>query len=113
MQTYSIADLEKLSGIKSHTIRIWEKRYDLVNPLRTDTNIRAYNDDQLKKILNVSFLINNGMKISKVASLSNDEISEKVLQLTPRQKGLNLTSIHLCCVLFSLIKYYSIILMNN
>ena len=54
MQTYSIADLEKLSGIKSHTIRIWEKRYELVKPLRTDTNIRAYNDDQLKKILNVS-----------------------------------------------------------
>ena len=55
MQTYSIADLEKLSGIKSHTIRIWEKRYNIVSPERTDTNIRAYNDDQLKKILNISF----------------------------------------------------------
>lgn len=82
MQTYSIADLEKLSGIKSHTIRIWEKRYNIVIPERTDTNIRAYNDDQLKKILNISFLINNGLKISKIASLSLDELSSKVLSLT-------------------------------
>ena len=81
MQTYSIADLEKLSGIKSHTIRIWEKRYNIVSPERTDTNIRAYNDDQLKKILNISFLINNGLKISKIASLSLDELSSKVLSL--------------------------------
>ena len=82
MQTYSIADLEKLSGIKSHTIRIWEKRYNIVSPERSDTNIRAYNDDQLKKILNISFLINNGLKISKIASLSLDELSSKVILLT-------------------------------
>ena len=78
MQTYSIADLEKLSGIKSHTIRIWEKRYELVKPLRTDTNIRAYNDDQLKKILNVSFLINNGMKISKDISVAMGAIMSAI-----------------------------------
>ena len=101
-----IADLEK-SGIKSHTIRIWEKRYDLKS-FRTDTNIRAYNDDQLKKILNVSFLINNGMKISKVASLSNDEISEKVLQLTSKSRGLNPTSTP--CVMFTSIDQ---VLFNN
>ena len=82
MQTYSIADLEKLSGIKSHTIRIWEKRYNIVSPERSDTNIRAYNDDQLKKILNISFIINNGLKISKIASLSLDELSSKVISLT-------------------------------
>jgi len=82
MQTYSIADLEKLSGIKSHTIRVWEKRYNIVSPERSDTNIRAYNDDQLKKILNISFLINNGLKISKIASLSLDELSSKVISLT-------------------------------
>ena len=82
MQTYSIADLEKLSGIKSHTIRIWEKRYNIVSPERTDTNIRAYNDDQLKKILNISFLINNGLKISKIASLSLEELATKVISLT-------------------------------
>jgi DNA-binding transcriptional MerR regulator len=87
MQTYSIADLEKLSGIKSHTIRIWEKRYSIVSPERSDTNIRAYNDDQLKKILNISFLINNGLKISKIASLSVDELSEKVIHLTSNCEG--------------------------
>jgi len=87
MQTYSIADLEKLSGIKSHTIRIWEKRYNIVSPERSETNIRAYNDDQLKKILNVSFLINNGMKISKVASLSVAEMAEKVIKLTSNSEG--------------------------
>ena len=52
MSYYSIADLEKLSGIKSHTIRIWEKRYNLLTPERTETNIRTYNDVQLRKILN-------------------------------------------------------------
>ena len=87
MYNYSIADLEKLSGIKSHTIRIWEKRYGLVVPNRTDTNIRSYNDDQLKKILNVSLLIKNGHKISKVASLSIDEISESVQKLTKISEG--------------------------
>ncbi len=102
MQTYSIADLEKLSGIKSHTIRIWEKRYELVKPLRTDTNIRAYNDDQLKKILNVSFLINNGMKISKVASLTNDEISDKVVSLTSKSEGFDsyINSFVICTLQF-------------
>ena len=87
MQTYSIADLEKLSGIKSHTIRIWEKRYSIVSPERSDTNIRAYNDDQLKKILNVSFLINNGLKISKIASLSLDELTQKVVNLSTVAEG--------------------------
>ena len=87
MQTYSIADLEKLSGIKSHTIRIWEKRYSIVSPERSDTNIRAYNDDQLKKILNVSFLINNGLKISKIASLSLDELTKKVVNLSSVAEG--------------------------
>jgi DNA-binding transcriptional MerR regulator len=87
MQTYSIADLEKLSGIKSHTIRIWEKRYSIVSPERSDTNIRAYNDDQLKKILNVSFLINNGLKISKIASLTLDELTKKVVNLSSVAEG--------------------------
>lgn len=87
MYSYSIADLEKLSGIKSHTIRIWEKRYSLVVPNRTDTNIRSYNDDQLKKILNVSLLIKNGHKISKVASFSPEEISNSVRKLTKSSEG--------------------------
>lgn len=79
---YSIKDLEILSGIKAHTIRIWEKRYKLLIPDRTDTNIRYYNDEDLRKILNVSLLVNNGYRISKVAKLNQDEIREKILAIT-------------------------------
>jgi DNA-binding transcriptional MerR regulator len=69
--TFSIKDLENLSGIKAHTIRIWEKRYNLLEPERTDTNIRTYNLDNLQKLLNVSYLNNNGYKISKIATILN------------------------------------------
>lgn len=75
---YSIKELEKLSGIKAHTIRIWEQRYKLLKPGRTATNIRYYTDDDLRKILNVSLLLNNGMKISAIASLSERAISKAV-----------------------------------
>lgn len=75
---YSIKDLEVLSDIKSHTIRIWEKRYNLLYPERTDTNIRYYSNDDLKKLLNVSFLNQNGFKISKIAQMSDAEMNEKV-----------------------------------
>lgn len=79
---YSIKDLETLSGIKAHTIRIWEKRYSLLNPERTDTNIRYYTDDDLKHILNVSFLVRGGYKISKVAKWEQDKIKETVLTVS-------------------------------
>lgn len=81
MANYTIRDLEKLSGVKAHTIRIWEKRYGIVEPKRTDTNIRYYTDEDLKKILNISILNNNGLKISKIASLNSDEIKDKVLEI--------------------------------
>jgi len=81
MATYSIRDLEKLSGIKAHTIRIWEKRYNLVSPMRTNTNIRYYCDNDLKKLLNISILNRSGYKISKIADLGSDEIKEKVVFL--------------------------------
>jgi DNA-binding transcriptional MerR regulator len=85
MATYTIKDLEKLSGIKAHTIRIWEKRYGLIEPQRTSTNIRTYCDLDLKRLLNVSLLNQNGLKISKIARLSNDELSDKIhhLQQSP------------------------------
>ncbi|MGB5982043.1 MAG: MerR family transcriptional regulator [Nonlabens sp.] len=76
--SFSIKDLENLSGVKSHTIRIWEKRYELLTPDRTDTNIRTYNLKALRKILNVSFLKNTGMRISHIAELSDDEIGDQV-----------------------------------
>lgn len=82
MAIYSIKDLEKLSGIQAHTIRIWEKRYQLVRPKRTDTNIRVYTDEDLKRLLNVAILNNNGLKISKIAQLSDIEVRNRILHLT-------------------------------
>lgn len=81
MAKYSIKDLERFSGIKAHTLRIWEKRYDLLNPDRTDTNIRYYTDEDLKRLLNVSILSNSGMKISQIAELSKDAIAKTVMEL--------------------------------
>ncbi len=79
---YSIKDLEILSGVKAHTIRIWEKRYNLLTPNRTDTNIRYYSDTDLRRILNVSLLVNNGYKISKVAKLDDQKIKNSVMEIT-------------------------------
>ena len=81
MSNYSIKDLEKLSGIKAHTIRIWEQRYHLIEPQRTDTNIRYYSDDDLVKLMNISVLNQNGYKISKISQLNDGQISEVMLQL--------------------------------
>jgi len=82
MSNYSIRDLERLTGIKAHTIRIWEKRYGLIEPERTSTNIRAYCDAELKKLLNVSILNKNGYKISKIANLSSEEIVKNINKLS-------------------------------
>ncbi len=82
MGAYTIRELENLSGIKAHTIRIWEKRYGLIAPQRTSTNIRTYCDTELKKLLNVSILNRNGLKISKIAQLSADEIVSRINQYT-------------------------------
>ncbi len=82
---YSIKDLEVLSGVKMHTIRIWEKRYDLLNPDRTETNIRYYSDEDLKKLLNISFLTKNGYKISKLAAWDQSLISETVVKISNAQ----------------------------
>lgn len=71
---FSIKDLENLSGIKAHTIRIWEKRYNILVPMRTDTNIRLYDLASLQKLLNITLLHNYGYKISKIASYPEDEI---------------------------------------
>ena len=83
--TYSIKELEKLSGIKAHTIRIWEKRHNIIQPERTETNIRFYSDEDLKKIINVSMLNNHGVKISKIAGMSFEEIKLKILDMTSTQ----------------------------
>ncbi|HRY32496.1 MAG TPA: MerR family transcriptional regulator [Bacteroidales bacterium] len=97
---YSIKDLEKLSGIKAHTLRIWEKRYELLSPERTTTNIRYYTDDDLRKILNVALLNRQGYKISHLAGLSDEALNEKVLSLSQNE---SLTDIQLDTLLASMI----------
>jgi len=82
MVIYSIKDIEEITGIKAHTLRIWEKRYEIITPHRTDTNIRFYSEDQLKKLLNISFLNKNGYKISKISSLADEQIQKKVAKLS-------------------------------
>lgn len=84
MAKYSIKDIEKLSGIKAHTIRIWEQRYNLLNPKRTKTNIRYYDDDDIKRILNVSILVKYGKKISHVSSYTDQELKEQVKNIASK-----------------------------
>jgi MerR family transcriptional regulator, light-induced transcriptional regulator len=78
MEKYSIKDIEKLSGIKAHTIRVWERRFNIVSPQRTETNRRRYRDDDLRRIINISILRRNDFKISDIVKLSPIEIEEKV-----------------------------------
>lgn len=85
MAVYSINDLEKLSGIKAHTIRVWESRYGLMQPQRTPTNIRYYDDDDLKFLLNIAFLNRNGYRISVIAKMDQKEITDKVAELSDVQ----------------------------
>jgi len=82
MANYTIKDLENFTGIKAHTIRIWEKRYSLIDPKRTSTNIRYYNDEDLKRLLNVSILNRSGVKISSIVNFSDETISERILNLS-------------------------------
>lgn len=87
MATYSIKDLENFTKIKAHTLRIWEQRYALLNPERTETNVRFYSDKDLKKILNINLLYQNGLKISKIAKLSELEIFEKAADFLQSDKA--------------------------
>lgn len=79
---YSIKDLEKLSGIKAHTIRIWEQRYNILEPQRTKTNIRYYQDEDLKLLLNIALLNKNGFKISKIAKMKDQELAREVAAIS-------------------------------
>ncbi len=81
MAQYSIKEVENLSGVKAHTLRIWEQRYDILKPHRTDTNIRYYTDEQLRLLLNIGTLNRNGLKISKIAELSEAELNEAVAKI--------------------------------
>ena len=85
MNAFTIKDIENLSGIKAHTIRIWEQRYSFLNPQRTGTNIRFYTNDELKTVLNISLLNKYGYKISHIDRMSANEIREKILMLSVAQ----------------------------
>jgi DNA-binding transcriptional MerR regulator len=89
LNVYSIKDLENFSGIKAHTIRIWEKRYSILEPDRTDSNIRMYSESELKKILNVAYLNRNGLKISKIAILDEDQLTGKVMHVSSMNDNRN------------------------
>ncbi|RYF47273.1 MAG: MerR family transcriptional regulator [Cytophagaceae bacterium] len=87
MSNYSIKDLEQLSGIKAHTLRIWEQRYNIIAPKRTDTNIRTYDDRDLKLVLNIALLKDHGQKISEISKLSLDEMNREVIKISDRQQS--------------------------
>ncbi len=82
MAIYSITDLEELSGIKAHTIRMWEQRYDMIQPKRTRTNIRYYNEEDLRYLLNIALLNKNGVKISKIAKMSKLAIAQEAAEVS-------------------------------
>ncbi|MGL4597696.1 MAG: MerR family transcriptional regulator [Bacteroidia bacterium] len=110
---YSIKDLERLSGIKAHTLRIWEQRYNILRPERTATNIRWYSQDDLKRLLNISVLNNHGLKISKIASLNDDLIASEVVKIseTVLEENEHITSLVISMVDFDELRFEKVI--NN
>lgn len=86
---FSIKDLENLSGIKAHTIRIWEKRYNILQPMRTDTNIRMYSLPSLQKLLNITLLHDYGYKISKIATFTDEKIVEMTREIVSIKNAKN------------------------
>lgn len=87
MRHYTLYELEKLTGILGATIRVWERRYNIIKPKRTETNRRWYDDDDLKRLINISVLYNSGIKISKIAGYSESELVEKAEYLTRASVG--------------------------
>ena len=110
---FTIKDIENLSGIKAHTIRIWEQRYKFLNPTRTETNIRFYSNDELRIILNIALLNKYGYKISHISRMSHKSICEKVLSLTDADAKANIIVNDLlqCMVDFN-VESFEIILTN-
>lgn len=82
MNAFSIKDLENLSGIKAHTIRIWEQRYSFLKPQRSKTNIRYYGNEELKTVLNIALLNKYGFKISHINKMTPGEVREKIISLS-------------------------------
>lgn len=113
MGAYSIKELEKLSGIKAHTLRIWEQRYQVIAPERTETNIRLYSDEQLKKVLNIALLNSHGYKISKIAALNPAEVQELVHQISLKEKSTNVYIDALVINMLELDEYHFVSSLND
>ena len=115
---FSIKNLENISGIKAHTIRIWEKRYNLLSPERTDTNIRKYSLESLRKLLNITLLYKNGFKISKIANLEpkNIPLLVREIALGNNSENISINALKLAMVNFDVIMFdtkYKILVENN
>src|SRR5258708_25313318 len=99
MNVFTIKDLENLSGIKAHTIRIWEQRYNFLKPCRTETNIRYYCNQELKTVLNISLLTKFGYKICQIEKMSEQELSARLISLSAKsvrqQKAVRHLIIHI------------------
>ncbi|MFV9550546.1 MerR family transcriptional regulator [Algibacter sp. PT7-4] len=106
---FSIKDLENLTGIKAHTIRIWEKRYNLLSPNRSDTNIRNYSLESLQKLLNITYLNNNGYKISKIADLEEKQIETLVKELATKLNTNNyaINALKMAMINFDQVLFYN------
>jgi MerR family transcriptional regulator, light-induced transcriptional regulator len=90
MNFFSIRDIENLTGIKAHTLRIWEQRYQLFIPKRRESKHRFYDNDDLKYILRIAYLYNNGYKISQIAGLSEDQVKKMALEYRPDEDNLEI-----------------------
>ena len=115
---FSIKNLENISGIKAHTIRIWEKRYKLLSPERTDTNIRKYSLESLRKLLNITLLYKKGFKISKIANLEPENIPLLVreIALENNSENISINALKLAMVNFDIGMFdskYKILVENN
>lgn len=84
---YSITDLERLTGVKTPTIRMWEKRYGIISPERTESNIRFYTVKDLQRLLNIVFLNRHGYKISHIAEMTEEQRGSEIAKLSEHQDG--------------------------
>jgi DNA-binding transcriptional MerR regulator len=84
---YFIKDIENITGIKAYTLRIWEQRYGMLVPKRTETNIRYYEEDDLKYMMNIAILNANGIKISRIAQMDREEVQQKTLSISENNSG--------------------------
>ena len=110
-ENFSIKDLENLSGIKAHTIRIWEQRYNILTPDRSDSNIRTYSTKELLKLLSIRILRDNNVKISKIAGLTEAEINEQLIKLTALKDnyfGKQVNELLVVMLSFDVLKFHEI-----